>query len=91
VGGALVCCAFSLWRTKGGANICWMRAGIGERAMELMAHRALGRVAFGRPIAEQGAFRKELAQHRIQLEAARCLPMSCHTACCFISMKGGLC
>ena len=91
MGGAWVCCALSLVCTEGGANISWMRAGIGERAMELMARRALGRVAFGRPIAEQGAFRKELAQHRIQLEAARCLPMSCRTACCLNSVQGVLC
>ncbi len=39
--------------------------------MELMAARALDRVAFGKPIAEQGAFRKELAHQRIQLDAAR--------------------
>ena len=49
-------------------------AGLGERAMELMAARARSRVAFGKPVAEQGAFVKELAGHRIQLDAARCRP-----------------
>jgi acyl-CoA dehydrogenase len=56
--------------------------------MELMARRALGRVAFGRPIAEQGAFRKELAHHRIQLQAARCLRILTHIVCCLRSQEG---
>lgn len=47
-------------------------AGLGERAMELMAQRARSRVAFGKPIAEQSSFVKELAGHRVQLDAARC-------------------
>ena len=39
--------------------------------MRLTAERALGRTAFRKLIAEQGAFRKQLAQSRIKLDAAR--------------------
>ena len=49
------------------------RAGLGERALKLMAERAMARTAFGKPIAEQGAFRKQLAECRVELDAARCL------------------
>lgn len=49
-------------------------AGLGERGMELMAARAASRVAFGKAVSQQGAFVKELAQHRIQLDAARSDP-----------------
>lgn len=49
-------------------------AGLGERGMELMAARAASRVAFGKAVSQQGAFVKELAQHRIQLDAARLDP-----------------
>ena len=50
-----------------------VRAGLGERALKLMAERAMARTAFGKPIAEQGAFRKQLAECRIELDAARWL------------------
>lgn len=50
---------------------CMRIIGLGERGMELMAARAATRVTFGKAVSEQGAFVKELAQHRIQLDAAR--------------------
>jgi len=36
-----------------------------------MAERALARTAFRKLVAEQGAFRKQLAECRIELDAAR--------------------
>ena len=57
-----------------GRNVSSLRvlhAGLGERAMQLTAERALARTAFRRLIAEQGAFRQQLAHSRIQLDAAR--------------------
>ena len=47
--------------------------GLGERALKLMTERALARTAFRKLIAEQGAFRKQLAECRIELDAARCV------------------
>jgi alkylation response protein AidB-like acyl-CoA dehydrogenase len=55
---------------------CMRLIGAGERAMGLMARRALGRVAFGGPIAAQGAFQHTLARCRVQLDAARLLVLA---------------
>ena len=52
------------------------RVGLGERALRLMAERAMARTAFKKPIAEQGAFRKQLAESRIELDAARWLALT---------------
>ena len=51
----------------------WLLSGLGERALKLMTRRALARTAFKKLIAEQGAFRKQLAECRIELDAARCV------------------
>ncbi len=70
-----LCTLNLLWTAPGEAGsefIDGVAAGLGERAMELMAQRARSRVAFGKPIAEQSSFVKELAGHRVQLDAARC-------------------
>ncbi|MEU1226675.1 acyl-CoA dehydrogenase family protein [Streptomyces sp. NPDC005828] len=51
-----------------------MRAiGIAERAVELMCARADERVAFGRPIAEQGVIRDRIAESRVRIEQLRLL------------------
>lgn len=42
-----------------------------ERAMELMAVRSVQRKVFGKEIARQGAFQKDYALRRIELDAAR--------------------
>ncbi len=44
---------------------------MGERALELMAGRALARTVFKRLIAEHGGFQQQLARCRINLDAAR--------------------
>lgn len=44
---------------------------MGEIAMELMGRRAADRKAFGKPIAQHGAFASEFANCRIELTAAR--------------------
>lgn len=63
-----------------------MRAlGAGERALVLMVSRASGRVAFGKPLAEQGSVREQIAQSRIELEQARAL---CHRAAFAIDTAG---
>jgi acyl-CoA dehydrogenase len=52
---------------------CMRLIGMCERAIELMVHRARSRVAFGRPLADQGVVREQIARSRIELEQARLL------------------
>jgi acyl-CoA dehydrogenase len=44
-----------------------------ERAMDLVVERATSRVAFGRPLADQGVVRTWVAESRLQIEALRLL------------------
>jgi len=55
---------------------CMRLIGAGERGIELMAQRALSRVAFGRPLAAQGGLQEKLARCRVSLEGARLLVLS---------------
>lgn len=55
---------------------CMRLIGAGERGLELMAQRALARVAFGRPLAAQGGLREKLARLRVELEGARLLVLA---------------
>jgi acyl-CoA dehydrogenase len=51
-----------------------MRAvGFAERALRLMCERSLSRVAFGRPLADQGVVREWIARSRIEIEQLRLL------------------
>jgi acyl-CoA dehydrogenase len=52
---------------------CMRAIGMAERALDLMRERANSRVAFGRPLAEQGVVREWLAESRIELESLRLL------------------
>ncbi len=52
---------------------CMRLVGMAERALELMCRRAVGRVAFGRPLAEQGVVQEWIAQSRVEIEQARLL------------------
>jgi acyl-CoA dehydrogenase len=52
---------------------CMRAIGIAERAIELMCERAESRVAFGRPISEQGTVRAWIAESRAMLEQLRLL------------------
>ncbi|MBB4984719.1 MULTISPECIES: acyl-CoA dehydrogenase family protein [Streptomyces] len=52
---------------------CMRSIGIAERAVELMCARADERVAFGRPIAEQGVIRDWIAESRVRIEQLRLL------------------
>lgn len=49
--------------------------GQAERALEMMCRRAKCRVAFGKPIAEQGTIRADIAESRIEIEQARLLTL----------------
>jgi acyl-CoA dehydrogenase len=50
---------------------CMRALGMAERALGLMVDRAKSRVAFGRPLAEQGTVREEIARSRMQIDQAR--------------------
>jgi acyl-CoA dehydrogenase len=52
---------------------CMRLIGMAERAIDLMARRAKDRTAFGRPLADQGVVREQIAQSRIEVEQARLL------------------
>jgi acyl-CoA dehydrogenase len=52
---------------------CMRMVGIAERALELMCRRATARVAFGKPLAEQGVVQDWIAEARVRIEAARLL------------------
>ncbi|MFG1676667.1 acyl-CoA dehydrogenase family protein [Micromonospora sp. NPDC049282] len=52
---------------------CMRLVGMAERALELLCRRTLDRVAFGRPLAEQGVVREWIAESRVRIEQARLL------------------
>ena len=57
----------------GRVHHCMRLIGIAERSLELMCKRASERVAFGKPVAEQGVIRQWIAESRLAIEQARLL------------------
>ncbi len=54
---------------------CMRAVGLAERALELMCMRVQQRVAFGKPLADQGVVRERIAESRIQIEQVRLLTL----------------
>ena len=54
---------------------CMRCIGVAERALDLMCRRVTERIAFGRPLAEQGVIREWIADSRIEIEQARLLTL----------------
>jgi acyl-CoA dehydrogenase len=54
---------------------CMRLIGLAERALEKMCQRALGRVAFGKPVAAQTVTLERIAEARIQIDSARLLTL----------------
>jgi acyl-CoA dehydrogenase len=54
---------------------CMRVIGLAERCLEAMCRRVRHRVAFGRPLAEQGTVRADIAESRLELEQARLLTL----------------
>jgi acyl-CoA dehydrogenase len=54
---------------------CMRCIGVAERALEIMCKRAQSRVAFGKPLAEQGTIRAAIATSRMEIEQARLLTL----------------
>jgi acyl-CoA dehydrogenase len=55
---------------------CMRCIGVAERALETMCKRVQARVAFGKPLAEQGTIRAEIARSRMEIEQARFLTLN---------------
>ncbi len=54
---------------------CMRGIGVAERTLELMVGRVKERVAFGRPLADQGVVREWIADSRIEIDQARLLTL----------------
>jgi acyl-CoA dehydrogenase len=52
---------------------CMRLIGMAERGLAMMCERVESRVAFGRPLAEQGVVREWIAESRVRIEQARLL------------------
>ena len=52
---------------------CMRCIGVAERALEIMCKRVQSRVAFGKPLAEQGTIRADIAASRMEIEQVRLL------------------
>ena len=66
---------------------CMRLIGLAERALTAMCTRAHGRVAFGKPLAEQGALRHDIARSRIEIDQARLLTMDAAHAMDTVGIK----
>ena len=67
---------------------CMRCIGVAERALELMCRRVTDRVAFGRPLAEQGVIREWIADSRIEIEQARLLTLKAAELMDTVGAKG---
>ncbi|MEE8128893.1 MAG: acyl-CoA dehydrogenase family protein [Vicinamibacterales bacterium] len=54
---------------------CMRAIGLAERSLEAMCTRATSRIAFGKPLAEQGVVMEQIASSRIEIEQARLLTL----------------
>ena len=54
---------------------CMRAIGMAERALDLMCQRAVERVAFGKPLAQQGVVQQQIAESRLEIEQARLLTL----------------
>jgi acyl-CoA dehydrogenase len=55
---------------------CMRCIGVAERALETMCKRVQARVAFGKPLAEQGTIRSDIARSRMEIDQARLLTLN---------------
>ena len=55
---------------------CMRAVGQAERALEMMCKRARSRTAFGKPLAEQGVVRQQIADSRMEIDQSRALTLN---------------
>src|SRR5215468_1191956 len=55
---------------------CMRLIGAAERALETMCQRVTRRMAFGKPLSEQGTIRADIAESRMEIEQARLLTLN---------------
>jgi acyl-CoA dehydrogenase len=67
---------------------CMRAIGMAERALELLCRRAASRVAFGKPLAEQGVVREQIAESRMEIEQARLLTLKTAWLVDSVGVKG---
>jgi acyl-CoA dehydrogenase len=67
---------------------CMRAIGLAEQAIELMTMRAQMRVAFGKPLADQGVVRERIAESRLQIEQARLLTLKAAWLMDTVGVKG---
>jgi len=69
---------FAIAQTRlgpGRIHHCMRAIGMAEKALELMCVRAQTRIAFGKPLADQGLVQAAIAESRLEIEQARLLTM----------------
>ena len=54
---------------------CMRLIGMAERALERMCRRAIDRVAFSKPLSEQGVVRQQIAESRMEIDQSRLLTL----------------
>jgi acyl-CoA dehydrogenase len=64
---------------------CMRAIGVAERALALMVDRVNNRIAFGKPLAEQGVVQQQVALSRNEIDQTRLL---CHKAAWVIDQNG---
>jgi acyl-CoA dehydrogenase len=67
---------------------CMRLIGLAQRALEAMIARAGARVAFGKPLAAQGAVQRDIALSRCEIEQARLLTLAAAAALDRDGIKG---
>ena len=60
----------------GRIHYCMRLVGLAEKMLELICRRSLSRVAFGRPVAQQGVTVERIAEARIMIEQTRLLTLN---------------
>jgi acyl-CoA dehydrogenase len=72
----------------GRVHHCMRAIGAAERCFDLMCRRAKARVAFGKPIADQGVVQDWIAEARIQIEQVRLLVLKTAWLIDTVGVKG---